>query len=253
MNLKLIEKIKIIFTHVVLPLFMFVFVSCVVEIVEEILKINVNILITQTIANILFLIIMIPIFILFRKKYKLVYEKPEIKTLIHMVPIAIGLSLTLNIILGLLIPNIDENEVSNSLLEISENISIFISLFIVALITPITEELLFRGFIYDGIKLLLNKYIAIILTALIFAVSHGNFEQGIYALIVGLFFGYIIEKYQNIWYTIVIHCVMNGVIAIFQVDLGKISDNKSMLFLLFISSFIFIFSIIRINIRKEGE
>lgn len=250
MNQNPIEKIKIILIYVILPLFAFVIFSSIVATIEILLKIQLNILISQTIANIMFLIIMIPVFILLRKKYKLVYEKLEYRSLIYMIPLAISLSLSLNIILGFILTNIESNEVSNSLLEISENISIYISVFIVGLITPITEEILFRGFMYDGIKLVSNKYVAIILTAMIFAITHGNIEQGIYALVVGLFFGYILEKYKNILYTIVIHCAMNGVVAIFQKDLENITEIKSQLFLLIIMIIVFILTMIRLNIKK---
>lgn len=250
MKLNPIEKIKIIFIHIITPLLAFVFFSSIIDTIEILLNIELNILISQTIANMLFLIIMIPVFIILRKRYKLVYEKVEFRSLIYMIPLAIGLSLALNIILGFMLPNIKSNEVSNSLLEISESISIFLSIFIVALITPITEEILFRGFMYDGIKLISNKYVAIIITSIIFAITHGNIEQGIYALFVGLFFGYILEKYQNILYTIVIHCAMNGIVAIFQKDLENITDIKSQLFLLFIMLSIFVFTMVRINIKK---
>lgn len=251
MSLKLIEKIKIIFTYIVLPFFVFILTSIVALYIVKRIKTDINILISQSIANLLFIFLMVPYYVKLRKKYNLVSSKVEIRSLMYMIPLSMGLSLSLNIILGLIFPDIKSNDVSVALLEITDNISIYLSIFIVGIITPITEEILFRGLIYDGIKIITNKYIAIIMVSLIFAITHGNIEQGIYAFIVGVFFGYILEKYHSIYYTIVMHCVMNSVIAIFQKDLENVNDIKNQIFLLIIMFSIFVLTLIRINIRKE--
>lgn len=78
------------------------------------------------------------------------------------------------------------------------------------LIVPIAEELMFRGLIYRRFMYMGSKRRAMIFSALIFAVYHGNIVQGIYGFIVGCLAVYIYEKYGSIKAPILLHAVMNA-------------------------------------------
>ena len=91
-----------------------------------------------------------------------------------------------------------------------------IGLISVCLIGPLTEEVIFRGAIE---RRLLEKYknpwIAIVVSALFFAVAHFNFAQAFTAIVIGIFMGWIYYRTRSIWPTVVIHVVNNTAASVF--------------------------------------
>ena len=79
------------------------------------------------------------------------------------------------------------------------------------IMAPIVEELCFRGLTYKFAKKIWNSWIfANILQALLFGIVHMNLIQGLYAFILGLLFGYIYEKYHNLFVCMLLHAAING-------------------------------------------
>lgn len=77
------------------------------------------------------------------------------------------------------------------------------------LIVPILEELLYRGVIYNRLKVNLSKYSAIGVSAFVFGTMHGNLVQMLYAFILGIAFAWLYEVYKSIWAPILAHMCMN--------------------------------------------
>lgn len=101
---------------------------------------------------------------------------------------------------------------SNFLLEMFRGIKeqpfpYFIMMVIAA---PLLEEILFRGIILDGFLKNYKSLHAILVSAFIFALVHGNLVQGLNAFILGALFGWIYWKTKSIIPTIVIHAVNNA-------------------------------------------
>ncbi len=83
-------------------------------------------------------------------------------------------------------------------------------------ITPaVCEELLFRGVVLSGFKKY-GKKIAIVVSALIFMLMHGNAEQTVHQFIIGLVIGYIFIETGNLWVGVLIH-FFNNFISVTQV------------------------------------
>ena len=82
------------------------------------------------------------------------------------------------------------------------------------------EELLFRGTIMSGLKEYGAK-IAIIVSAVIFTFMHGNAEQTVHQMIIGVLIGYIFWKSGNLWLGVIIHFFNNflSVTASFVISL----------------------------------
>ena len=74
---------------------------------------------------------------------------------------------------------------------------------------PVVEELLFRGLIQNRLREYTKPGYAIIFSALLFGLYHGNTLQVIYALLIGLLLGYVYEKFHNIAAPIALHCFAN--------------------------------------------
>jgi len=84
----------------------------------------------------------------------------------------------------------------------------FISIISLVIAPAIAEELLFRGLIFKGLQKGGNTF-AIIISALMFSLFHLSLEQTIYPFIMGLVFGVIMCKENNILYCILVHLINN--------------------------------------------
>ena len=85
---------------------------------------------------------------------------------------------------------------------------LFVGIIVVGILGPILEELIFRKFVIDHT----SKYgfgASILLSALTFAIFHGNFQQFFYALGLGILFGYIYANTGKLRYTIGLHMLYN--------------------------------------------
>jgi len=86
--------------------------------------------------------------------------------------------------------------------------SIWLIIPVVVILAPIVEELIFRKLFMDRFSRYGNG-IAIVVSALGFALFHGNFYQFFYALGLGMILGYVYAKTRNVIYPIVMHSIIN--------------------------------------------
>ncbi len=80
----------------------------------------------------------------------------------------------------------------------------------VAVMAPITEELLFRALICGGFSSAMPKWLAVFLSALIFGIIHGNLIQGSYAFCFGLILGFFFIRTCSVIPGILIHVGFNS-------------------------------------------
>lgn len=71
-------------------------------------------------------------------------------------------------------------------------------LFGLGIVTPIAEELLYRDVVFCQLHNWLGRSAAIVGSAFIFGLLHMNIVQGIYAFVLGLLLGILMEYYQDI-------------------------------------------------------
>lgn len=95
--------------------------------------------------------------------------------------------------------------------------NIFALVFSLAILTPIVEELLFRGIILSAFKAYFGEKAAIVLSALVFGIMHWNPIQSTYAFLLGLVLAYIYLKTQSIYSAIIFHMIFNFMGAVLQV------------------------------------
>lgn len=89
------------------------------------------------------------------------------------------------------------------------NVTVAMVLYVVIL-GPILEELIFRGLtFYYAKKFTKSFWIANVIQAVFFGIMHGNLVQGAYAFILGLFLGWVYEKFQSLYATIWMHIGYN--------------------------------------------
>ena len=78
------------------------------------------------------------------------------------------------------------------------------------ILAPLCEELLCRGIICRGLLSNSKPWFAIVFSAFIFALLHGNLQQGLVALGLGIFMGWIYYRTHSLWCTIAIHFANNA-------------------------------------------
>jgi membrane protease YdiL (CAAX protease family) len=82
----------------------------------------------------------------------------------------------------------------------------------VVVVTPIGEELLFRGFLYRSLRQRLGVGRALLVTASLFAILHMAPTQLIPYTMLGLVFGLVFEWVGSLWASIVLHGLWNAVV-----------------------------------------
>ena len=103
-----------------------------------------------------------------------------------------------------------------------QNVIIFVY---VVVIGPIFEELMYRGFILNALAPV-NRNFAIIVSALMFSLMHGNFAQIPNTFLVAIVWGYLAVKTGSIIPTVIAHIIMNFNAMITQIIY---TDEKQMM------------------------
>lgn len=87
--------------------------------------------------------------------------------------------------------------------------SFLIGIICYGLVTPIAEELLFRGIIYNYLKRFMNLKVAVILAAFLFGAYHMNTVQGAYAFFMGCLIIYGYEYFGSFFIPVLMHMISN--------------------------------------------
>lgn len=77
-------------------------------------------------------------------------------------------------------------------------------------IAPITEEIMFRGFLQTALREVLPSRGAILASAFVFALAHGNAYALLPILVLGLLLGHLFEKRRALAAPIIVHAAHNA-------------------------------------------
>ncbi len=97
-------------------------------------------------------------------------------------------------------------------LRLQNSIQSIIYVLSVAIITPVKEEILFRGILYRFLEKRYNFLVSIIISSFIFGILHGGLL--ITATIMGMVFAMLYKKTQSIIPSIILHIVWNLLVSI---------------------------------------
>ncbi len=104
-------------------------------------------------------------------------------------------------------------ELSKGYQEASEHLyagSVSVELLNSALMVPIIEELVFRGIVLYRMQIRMNRWLALLVSSLLFAIMHLNIVQFIFALLIGLVLGMLVMKSGHIYPAILAHMAANA-------------------------------------------
>ena len=88
-------------------------------------------------------------------------------------------------------------------------LTLFTLLLYVSILTPIVEEVVFRGFVLDVASERYGDWFAIFISALLFALVHLEAISVINAFIGGLIYGYVRIRTGSLWPSIILHFLWN--------------------------------------------
>ena len=156
---------------------------------------------------------------LLAKKYNLkslgLILPSKIKSFLYLIPAGIGyliLTISLTALASFVFPNFDINQAQNLPFKDSKSlIDLVISGVALIVVAPFAEELIFRGFIFKGIRKSFGFIGAAFVSSVLFGVVHGQLNVAIDTFSLGLFLCYLYEKTSSIWISIALHSLKNGI------------------------------------------
>jgi uncharacterized protein len=131
------------------------------------------------------------------------------------------------------------------------NINKIIYFFLMVIITPIVEEIVYRGFLFN---MLLKKYslkIALIASSLIFALIHLRFTGIGFLFLYGLFFGYVYYKTNSLIAPILAHFTINFLASFSAQSFVDLNSGSIVKYLLIYVICLFLAFVIFSGIQKQ--
>lgn len=101
------------------------------------------------------------------------------------------------------------NVIDSTVTEIAEKYPPAVGILAVAFIPAVLEESVYRGVFFNEYRKL-NPQKAVVLSGLLFGLTHMNLNQFVYAFLLGMVFSVVVEVTDSIVSSMVLHFVMNG-------------------------------------------
>lgn len=110
--------------------------------------------------------------------------------------------------------------------------SLFVKILVMVILAPLLEEFIFRRVMIDRMRIYGEKT-AVVTSALMFGLFHGNLSQFFYAAALGMIFGYVYVKTGKLRYSAALHMGVNALGSILapylleNAGLEKLGDDAS--------------------------
>lgn len=108
------------------------------------------------------------------------------------------------------------------------NGNIVYRLFALGIITPVAEEIIFRGLVFNRVKKQYGSLYGIVVSSVMFGVFHFNLVQGLYAFIIGMAFAYCYELTGDLKIPVYMHMSINVLMVLSDYyGLNSITDGNT--------------------------
>ncbi|MBD5548437.1 MAG: CPBP family intramembrane metalloprotease [Lachnospiraceae bacterium] len=119
------------------------------------------------------------------------------------------------------------SEAYNKVHEMQYGVQFAVGLVLYGIISPLAEEAVFRGVLYNRMKRCFNYKIAILVSSLLFGIYHGNLVQAVYGSILGLMIAYFYDQYQSFAAPVLFHAVANVSMYVMNYQFGYDGMNRN--------------------------
>lgn len=218
------------------------------QIENETLNIKYHLLLGQVISGIL----VIPI--IYKRSRKTPYIKLSVKKdFWKMIVIGFGWFFLGNIVVSILLYLLKDLPSITRIFETFEEVSnlssgFFLTFIVIVILAPITEELIFRGILFEEINRLFDYKFAIFSTALFFGIFHFNILQGVNAFLLAIILAIVYYYRKNILDSILIHMVNNFLALILTIN----QNMSTFIFMMGFASIFLSFIIIKKMIKSSN-
>lgn len=164
------------------------------------------------------------IFFLYNKMFKISYKASTIANKVRWQDCLIAVFVALVSLFGLMLfinchdvflESVLKYELTSDLGIPLSNVGwLILNIFLFAILPGIFEELVFRGIVLQGFRKNFSDAIAVVLSALFFALMHGSLQQLIYPFLLGLIFGWLALRTGSIVTTMIVHILNNSLVLI---------------------------------------
>ena len=151
----------------------------------------------------------IVIFLFYRRRDPVISEGR--RGLPVIVFLGAGMALFFNQLI-MLISRLCRSEIDKRSVAMGDMQSIIAGAILYIILSPLLEEMLFRWIIYGRLKRIFGEAAALIFSAILFGLHHGNLWQGLYAVIMGLIMGILYKWFDTLFAPLIFHAGANGMV-----------------------------------------
>ncbi|MDE6014476.1 MAG: HAD hydrolase-like protein [Acetatifactor sp.] len=121
---------------------------------------------------------------------------------------AVGAVLGLNLLLELL-GLVNKSGAYQAVQEDQYSAAFLLGLITFGVISPVAEELLFRGIIHNYLRRFMKPKLALLISSALFGIYHMNYVQGIYGFFMGCLIAYAYEYFGDFKMALAVHAAAN--------------------------------------------
>ncbi|MBD5492601.1 MAG: CPBP family intramembrane metalloprotease [Lachnospiraceae bacterium] len=132
----------------------------------------------------------------------------QVKDISATILLAFSASLGLNILLTLT-GFADSSHTYQEVADRQYGVAFGIGIVLYGLVSPLAEEVVFRGVIYNRLRRFYGPVIGVVVSAIFFGAFHGNLVQGVYGACMGMLIAYVYERQGSFFFPVLFHAVAN--------------------------------------------
>lgn len=112
---------------------------------------------------------------------------------------------------------------------------LYMQIIVMGIASPLEEELLFRGMMFNRLRVILPFFPAAVVSAAFFGFVHRGMAQILFAGVLGFLLAVIYERFRKLWPVFVFHCGANLASVALEAS-GGISDSAGIYICLLVCS-----------------
>ena len=159
-------------------------------------------------------------------------------------------ALSANILLAL-IQFTTSSDAYNEVAEKQFALPLWAGIILYGIVSPLAEEVVFRGIVFNRLRRQYTRGIAIVGSALIFGVYHGNVVQALYGFVLGILIAVLYEKYASFLAPVILHSAAN--IFVYVVTSVSFLQEKCMNWPVFLGSTVVFVVLLAGCLSKKGD
>jgi len=112
-------------------------------------------------------------------------------------------------------------ETAEEIAAVFANAGLLVRIIVAVIAAPVVEEILCRGIVLNRLLLWMPKWVAMLVSSVLFGVIHLNIPQGLPAFVIGIVFSMLYLRYRNLWVPIIAHAAYNFANFAFYLVIGE--------------------------------